>query len=48
MSKEVMIGMLKVANNGNDILAILDSLIENEEGNITGEAVDFSGQSVNF
>ena len=48
MSKEVMIGMLKVANNGNDLLAILDSLIENEEGTITGEAVDFSGQSVNF
>ena len=40
--------MLKVANNGNDLLAILDSLIENEEGTITGEAVDFSGQSVNF
>jgi hypothetical protein len=48
MSKEVMIGMLKVANNGNDLLAILDSLIENEGDNITGEAVDFSGQSVNF
>jgi len=48
MSKEVMIGMLKVAKNGNDLLAILDSLIENEEGTITGEAVDFSGQSVNF
>jgi len=48
MSKEVMIGMLKVANNGNDLLAILDALIENEGDNITGEAVDFSGQSVNF
>ena len=40
--------MLKVANNGNDILAILDSLIENEEGNITSDAVDFSGNPVNF
>ena len=40
--------MLKVANNGNDLLQILDALIENEEGTITGEAVDFSGQSVNF
>jgi hypothetical protein len=48
MSKEVMIGMLKVAKNGNDLLAILDSLIENEEGNITGEAVDFVGDIVNF
>ena len=40
--------MLKVANNGNDLLQILDALIENEEGTITGDAVDFSGQSVNF
>ena len=43
-----MIGMLKVANNGNDLLAILDSLIENEEENITGEAFDFVGDIVNF
>ena len=43
-----MISLLNRANNGNDLLAILDALIENEEGNITGEAVDFSGQSVNF
>ena len=48
MSKEVMIGMLKVANNGNDLLAILDSLIENEGDNITTDAVDFSGNPVNF
>ena len=48
MSKEVMIGMLKVANNGNDLLQILDALIENEGDNITADAVDFSGQSVNF
>ena len=48
MSKEVMIGMLKVANNGNDILAILDSLIENEGDNITSDVVDFSGNPVNF
>ena len=40
--------MLKVANNGNDILAILDSLIENEGSNITSDAVDFSGNLVNF
>ena len=43
-----MIGILKVANNGNDILAILDSLIENEGDNITSDAVDFSGNPVNF
>ncbi len=43
-----MIGMLKVANNGNDLLAILDSLVENEGDNITTDAVDFSGNPVNF
>ena len=48
MSKEVMIGMLKVANTGNDLLNILDSLIENEADNITTDAVDFSGNPVNF
>ena len=40
--------MLKVANNGNDLLQILDSLVENEGDNITTDAVDFSGQPVNF
>ena len=48
MSKEVMIGMLKVANNGNEMLQILDALIENEGENITTDAVDFSGNPVNF
>ena len=28
MSKEVMIGMLKVANTGNDLLQILDALTD--------------------
>ena len=48
MSKEVMIGMLKVANNGNDLLQILDALVENEGDNITGDVVDFVGDIVNF
>jgi hypothetical protein len=48
MSKEVMIGMLKVANNGNEMLQILDSFVENEGDNITTDAVTPSGQSVNF
>ena len=48
MSKEVMIGMLKVANTGNDLLAILDSLTNTNEEVISSDAVDFSGQSVNF
>ena len=48
MSKEVMISLLNRANNGNDLLAILDALIENEEDNITTDAVDFSGNPVSF
>ena len=43
-----MIGMLKVAKNGNDLLQILDALVENEGDNITTDAVDFSGNPVNF
>ena len=43
-----MIGMLKVANNGNEMLQILDALVENEGDNITGDAVDFVGDIVNF
>ena len=59
MSKEVMIGMLKVANNGNEMLQILDALTDTEgrkfpsetvtnEEVISSDAVDFSGQPVNF
>ena len=48
MSKEVMISLLNRANNGNDLLSILDALIENEGDNITTDAVDFSGNPVNF
>ena len=44
MSKEVMIGMLKVANNGNDLLAILDSLVENETDSDTVEVLTYGGQ----
>ena len=48
MSKEVMIGMLKVANNGNDLLQILDALTDTNEEVISSDAVDFSGQPINF
>ena len=48
MSKEVMIGMLKVANNGNDLLQILDALTDTKEEVISSDAVDFCGQPVNF
>ena len=40
--------MLKVANNGNEMLQILDALVDNEGDNITGVAVDFVGDIVNF
>ena len=43
-----MIGMLKVAKNGNDLLQILDALTDTKEEVISSDAVDFSGQSVNF
>ncbi len=48
MSKEVMIGMLKVANTGNDLLQILDALTDTNEEVISSDAVDFSGNPVNF
>ena len=48
MSKEVMIGMLKVAKNGNDLLQILDALVDTNEETISPVAVDFVGEIVNF
>ena len=43
-----MIGMLKVAKNGNDLLQILEALTDTNEEVISSDAVDFSGQPVNF
>ena len=40
--------MLKVANTGNDLLTILDSLTDTNEEVISSDAVDFSGQPINF
>ena len=48
MSKEVLIGMLKVASNGKDLLTILDSITNTEEEAISSDAVSFSGEPVNF
>ena len=48
MSIEVMIGMLKVAKNGNDLLQILDALTDTNEETISPVAVDFVGEIVNF
>ena len=44
MSKEVMISLLNRASNGNDILAILDSLVENETDSDTVEVLTYGGQ----
>ena len=39
MSKEVMIGMLKVAKNGNEMLQILDALTDTNEEVISSDAL---------
>ena len=59
MSKEVMIGMLKVGNTGNDLLQILDAIVGNPpyadsssdvnfQEVVSTYAVDFKGNPVNF
>ena len=59
MSKEVMIGMLKVAKNGNEMLQILDGIVGNPpyadsssdvnfQEVVSTHAVDFVGDIVNF
>jgi|TARA_Y100000015_G_scaffold8495_1_gene8037 hypothetical protein len=44
MTQEVMISLLNRASNGNDILAILDSLVENETDSDTVEVLTYGGQ----
>jgi len=48
MSKEVAIGLLKVAQNGNDLLSILDSLNDSQDEKVTPLAVDFRGNPTDF
>ena len=59
MSKEVMIGMLKVANNGDEMLQILDGIVGNPpyadsssavsfQDAISSYAVDFKGNLTDF
>ena len=48
MSKEVAIGMLKVAQNGDDLLSILDALSINQDEKVTPLAVDFQGNPTDF
>ena len=48
MTKEVVIGMLKVAKNGNDLLSILDALNDSQDEKVTPLAVDFRGNAADF
>ena len=48
MSKEVAIGMLKVAQNGDDLLSILDALNDSQDEKVTPLAVDFQGNPTDF
>ena len=41
MSKDVLIGMLKQGNTGNEILSILDVIVAEEDNK--GEVVDYQG-----
>ena len=41
MSKQVLIGMLKQGNTGNEILSILDVIVTEEDNK--GELVDYQG-----
>jgi hypothetical protein len=45
MSKEVLIGMLKQGNTGNEILSILDVIAEEDN---KGEMTDFDGNQTEF
>lgn len=46
MSKEVLIGMLKQGNTGNEILSILDVIVTEEDNK--GELVDYQGNSTSI
>ena len=41
MSKDVLIGMLRQGNTGNEILSILDVIVAEEDNK--GEMVDYQG-----
>ena len=49
MNKELAIGMLSTANNGEDILSILDVIVADESMTNAGAvAVDFEGNPTEF
>ena len=49
MNKEIALGMLSTANNGEDILSILDVIVADESMTHAGAvAVDFEGNPTEF
>jgi len=49
MSREMMLGLLSVANTGDDILAVLDVIESDVQSDNQGDAVSYvSGESVTF
>jgi len=49
MSREMMLGLLSVANTGDDILAVLDVIQSDTQSDNQGDAVSYvSGESVTF
>ena len=49
MNREVALGLLSVANTGNDILAVLDVIQSDTQNDNQGDAVSYiTGESVTF
>ena len=49
MTREVALGLLSVANTGNDILAVLDVIQGDVQSDNEGDAVSYiTGKSVTF
>ena len=48
MNKEIALGMLNAANNGEDILSILDVIVADESMTHAGAVVDFEGNPTEF
>ena len=48
MNKEIALGMLSTANNGEDILNILDVIVADESMTHAGAVVDFEGNPTEF
>ena len=48
MSKEVILNVLNTCENGNQMLQFLEGLSDYQNEVISSDAVDFSGNPVNF